>query len=120
PGVARMAVHVLEGVQPPVTGRHELDHSHLRMRGMARRLLERVPAYEVGLDLLRQLRDEALRATPRDELAHPLDTDEIDHDASPVGGPPASAAGSWIPMVVGGQTKIKTETCTEQAVSCTL
>src|SRR6266702_4173818 len=38
--VLRVAVHVLEGVEPPVGCRHELDHPGGRVRRVARGLVE--------------------------------------------------------------------------------
>src|SRR4029077_10602698 len=113
--VLRVAVHVLEGIEPTVGGGHQLDPPDARVARVAGRLLELAPAQKVALDLLRELLDETRRAPAGHQLPDALDTDEIDHDCSPhphPGPPRMSAARS---MVGPGGIKRKTETCTEVA-----
>src|ERR1700683_506100 len=88
-----MPVHVLERIELPVRGGHQLDHTHARVRRVARRLVEGVPAQEVRLDLRCEFLDEARRPALREELSYALDADKVDHDESPLR--PRCSEGHW-------------------------
>src|SRR6202041_1029322 len=103
-GIARMAVHILEGIQAAIGGRHQLDDADARVGGVPRTLLDRVPAAEVRLDLLRQLLDEARGAAPRDELLDALHADEMNHDSLLRVGPGLQPSCAGTAMVSAGPT----------------
>ena len=64
-----MTVDVLEGIQPPVAGRHQLDDADRRMTREARGLLEFGPAPVVGVDFAGQTLDELARPDRLDRAA---------------------------------------------------
>ena len=77
--IAGVAIDVLERVQPPVAGRHELDDAAWRMTGVPRRFVELRPAAVVGLDLAGQRFDELRHALAGHERAKARGADVIDH-----------------------------------------
>ena len=52
----------------------------VRMRRVARGFVELAPAFEIGLDLVRQALNEARRAHLRDQLLDSLGADVVDHN----------------------------------------
>ena len=82
-GVLGVAVDVLERVQRAVGDRHQLDHADRGVRGVARRLVERVPAAVVRLDLARQRLDEGRRAGAVHQFLDALDACVVDHGSLP-------------------------------------
>ena len=80
-GILRMTVDVLEGVLRSVADRHQLDHAVGAVDGVARRLVERVPASIVALDLGGDALDRFRDADLRDQCAHRFDADIVHHDS---------------------------------------
>ena len=78
--VLGMSVHVLEGVQPSVAGRHQFDDAGGGMNGVPGRLLELAPAQIIRLDLARQRLDEGRRPHPRNQFPDACGADIADHD----------------------------------------
>jgi hypothetical protein len=96
-GVLRVAVDVLERVQLAVGDRHQLDDAHARVRGVARRFVELVPAEVVRLDLARQRLDEGGGAHAAHQFLDALDARVVDHCSLP-----ASMERRRPPVSVGG------------------
>ena len=77
--VLRMTVDVLERIQPPIAGRHQFDDAHLRMAGVARRLVEFAPAPVVRIDFSGQRLHEPRGPHLGHQLAYPTSPDVIHH-----------------------------------------
>jgi hypothetical protein len=82
-GVLGVAVDVFEGVLVAVAGRHQLDHAVGRMDGVARRLVEIVPAPVVMLDLAGQAFDEGGGAALAHDFLDAFNANVVNHDGAP-------------------------------------
>jgi hypothetical protein len=78
--ILRVAVDVLEGIQPPVAGRHQFDHADRRMAGMARGLVKVTPAPVVRGNFAGQLLHEKRRPDVAHHLPDACSSNVIHHD----------------------------------------
>src|SRR3546814_11461042 len=70
-----MAVDIFEAEGAGVGGGHQFDHPARRMAGEARRLVEFVPAPEIGLDMIDQIREHRFEPAFGDERHDMFDSD---------------------------------------------
>jgi hypothetical protein len=77
-----VAVHILEGIGPGISYRHQFDHTDVRVIGNAGALVEIVPAQEILLDVRSDTGDAFGDALAVDDFSHALSAQKQCGDTS--------------------------------------